>query len=241
MKRLAITIGLLILLALLGAAGWYFASPLFLDQRVDEALPFTLPDPTEVVAQGDHVPSNEDASLHSLAEEEVGIILPPTAESTELTPTVEVILLPTPTQDLVIEEIPITEDIIEATATAEPVAQAPANSPLVIGQGQFVDGDAFHKGSGTATLFQGPDSAYLLRLDDFVVTNGPDLHVLLSTNPTPTDHASLDTYLDLGSLKGNIGDQNYTLPTGTDATQYKSVIIYCLPFQIIFATATLQE
>ncbi len=224
MKRLGITIGVLILLALLGAAGWYLGSPLFLDQRVDEALPFTLPNPTEIVAQ-----------------KEVGIILPPTAASSELAPTVEVNLLPTLTPELVIEEDPIKEESIEATATAEPVVQAPVNSPLVIGQGQFVDGDTFHKGSGTATLFQGPDSAYLLRLDDFLVTNGPDLHVLLSTNPTPTDHASLDTYLDLGSLKGNIGDQNYTLPTGTDATQYKSVIIYCLPFQIIFATATLQE
>jgi hypothetical protein len=223
MKRLGITIAVLILLALMGAAGWYFGSPLLLDQRVNEALPFTLPTPTEVTAQ-----------------KEVGIILPPTAASSELTPTVEVSLLPTITPEFVIEEDPI-EDVIEATATAEPVAQAPANSPLVIGQGQFVDGDTFHKGSGTATLFQGPDSTYLLRLDDLVVTNGPDLHVLLSTNPTPTDHANLGTYLDLGSLKGNIGDQNYTLPTGIDGTQYKSVIIYCLPFQIIFATATLQE
>jgi hypothetical protein len=64
---------------------------------------------------------------------------------------------------------------------------------------------------------------------------------LLSTNPNPTDPASLDTYLDLGSLKGNLGDQNYTIPDGIHVTQYKSVIIYCLPFQVIFATATLQE
>jgi hypothetical protein len=50
----------------------------------------------------------------------------------------------------------------------------------------------------------------------------------------------LGDYLDLGSLKGNVGDQNYALPADFDPTLYKSVVIYCQPFRVIFATATLQ-
>jgi hypothetical protein len=78
-----------------------------------------------------------------------------------------------------------------------------------------------------------------LRLEDFSVTNGPDLHVLLAENPSPPDHDSLGMYLDLGSLKGNLGDQNYDIPAGTDINQFKSVVIYCLPFHVVFSTADL--
>jgi hypothetical protein len=46
-------------------------------------------------------------------------------------------------------------------------------------------------------------------------------------------------YLDLGSLKGNIGNQNYEIPAGTDISEYQSVVIYCLPFHVIFSTATI--
>jgi hypothetical protein len=46
-------------------------------------------------------------------------------------------------------------------------------------------------------------------------------------------------YIDLGFLKGNIGDQNYDLPAGVDLSQYNSVVIYCLPFHVVFSTATL--
>jgi hypothetical protein len=46
-------------------------------------------------------------------------------------------------------------------------------------------------------------------------------------------------YLDLGSLKGNLGNQNYDIPAGTDINQFKSVVIYCLPFHVVFSTADL--
>jgi hypothetical protein len=73
-----------------------------------------------------------------------------------------------------------------------------------------------------------------------VTSSGPDLHVLLSPNEAPTNHDSLGDYLDLGDLQSNIGDQNYTLPADIDLTQYRSVVIYCVPYRIVFATATLE-
>jgi hypothetical protein len=123
---------------------------------------------------------------------------------------------------------------------AEPMPETGADSPTLIGQGQFQDADSFHKGSGTATVYRLPEGSHLLRFENFSATNGPDLHVLLVEQAAPASRDEIMAgYLDLGSLKGNIGDQNYEIPAGTDISKYKSVVIYCMPFHVIFATASL--
>jgi hypothetical protein len=132
---------------------------------------------------------------------------------------------------------------IEVVAAAEDMPEVVVNQePVLVLEGQFKDGDSFHKGSGQAALYQLPDGSHVLRFEDFAATNGPDLHVILSSHPAPTtsDEVMRD-YLDLGSLKGNIGSQNYEIPAGTDVSQFKSVIIYCQPFHVIFATAALSR
>ena len=112
---------------------------------------------------------------------------------------------------------------------------------LVISTGSFHDADGFHKGSGQATVYTLADDVLLLRFEDFRVTNGPDLHVLLSGHPDPGSQSQVkdDGYIDLGKLKGNIGNQNYEIPSGTDVSQYRSVVIYCKPFHVIFSAAPL--
>jgi len=42
-----------------------------------------------------------------------------------------------------------------------------------------------------------------------------------------------------GQLKGNIGDQNYDIPAGTDLSAYGSVVIWCEMFGVLFSPATL--
>ncbi len=112
--------------------------------------------------------------------------------------------------------------------------------PSVVAQGQLKDADSFHKGSGKATIYQLPDGSHLLRFEDLQVTNGPDLHVLLAQHPMPGSSAEVKQgFIELGSLKGNIGSQNYAIPAGTDIAMFKSVVIYCKPFQVVFSTATL--
>ena len=105
--------------------------------------------------------------------------------------------------------------------------------------GSFRDADSFHKGSGTATIFRSSDGQNVLRLEDFRVTNGPDLRVLLAPNPDPQGRNDVEGYIELGKLKGNMGNQNYFLPDGEDGSGYGSVVIYCRPFQVIFSVATL--
>jgi hypothetical protein len=62
----------------------------------------------------------------------------------------------------------------------------------------------------------------------------------LTKHPAPADRSDVgEDYLDLGSLKGNQGNQNYEIPEGVDLSEYNGVVIYCLPFHVVFATATL--
>ena len=107
--------------------------------------------------------------------------------------------------------------------------------------GGFKDADSFHKGTGQATIYSGPDGTYLLRLEDLAVTNGPALHVYLSRHEDPDSPKEVKEpgYVDLGDLKGNRGNQNYPIPGGVDVAIYNSVVIYCKPFNVVFSVATL--
>ena len=44
--------------------------------------------------------------------------------------------------------------------------------------------------------------------------------------------------MELDKLKGNMGNQNYPIPE-MDLSQYRSVVIYCKPFHVIFSVAPL--
>ena len=109
--------------------------------------------------------------------------------------------------------------------------------------GQFRDADSFHQGSGSATVYDlGSEGGHILRLEDFRVTNGPDLRVLLVNAPNPESHSDLDDagYIELGKLKGNVGSQNYDIPANVSLADVQSVVIYCNPFRVVFSVATLE-
>lgn len=109
--------------------------------------------------------------------------------------------------------------------------------------GSFQDADAVHKGSGMATIYEGLDGTRVLRLEDFNSTNGPDLNVILSptANPGSRDEVSAPGYVNLGKLKGNVGNQNYIIPDDVEIPAEGSIVIYCRAFHVIFSVATLQN
>jgi len=130
--------------------------------------------------------------------------------------------------------------VMADTMMKEPMPEAAAEW-LVVAQGQFIGADSFHVGSGTASIFQQDDNR-VLRLEEFSVTNGPDLHVILVRHPAPGSRSDVgEDYVDLGELKGNQGNQNYDVSAGVDLSVYQSVVIYCVPFHVVFATATLNR
>lgn len=108
-------------------------------------------------------------------------------------------------------------------------------------QGEFTDSDRLHQGSGAATIYQLPDGSHVVRLENLDVTNGPDLRVLLAGHEDPRSRDALNEsgYIELDRLKGNLGNQNYPIPADVDISEFKSVVIYCEPFHVVFSTAPL--
>jgi len=94
----------------------------------------------------------------------------------------------------------------------------------------------------TSALFRGPDGTVILRLEDFTVTNGSDLHVILTPNSDPKTRGDVmpKGYVDLGKLKGNIGNQNYFVPNDVDVSGYQTVVTYCLLFHVLFSVAQIK-
>ena len=112
----------------------------------------------------------------------------------------------------------------------------PKEQAAVLAQGSFIDGDTLHRGSGEASVLRLADGALVLRLSDFMVTNGPALHVYLTADE---DGGTERGFVDLGPLKGNRGNQNYDIPEEVEISQYKGVAIWCVPFGVLFSSARL--
>lgn len=102
--------------------------------------------------------------------------------------------------------------------------------------GNFVGaGDGFHNAEGLAKVLTLADGKSFLRLENLKATNGPDLYVYLSTDKDASD------IVNLGRLKGNIGNQNYEIPEGTDTSKYNTVLIWCKAFSTLFGSAKLSS
>jgi hypothetical protein len=102
-----------------------------------------------------------------------------------------------------------------------------------------------HNTSGRATIYREADGRLLLRLTNFKTSNGPDVHVVLIAAKDADDDAnflkSSTEKLELGPLKGNEGDQNYNIPSGTDLKKFQTVSIYCERFNANFGAAPLEK
>ncbi len=193
---------------------WWLASPLWRTDEVNEDFPFDLP----TVSEAEAMPADElEAKLVEVME-----------KADEMS------------DEMTDEEMADLSDQMQEVAAVMPdkemeeeMPEAAANEWIQVAMGSFVDADPFHQGSGSATIFQQGDSR-ILRLEDFMVTNGPDLHVLLVENT----EGDMGNYVDLGSLKGNVGSQNYEIPDDVDLSQFSGIMIYCQPFHVNFSTAS---
>jgi hypothetical protein len=120
-----------------------------------------------------------------------------------------------------------------AAPAADALAAPKVNVALARGRFEVADeGSA----SGTATLIEKASGGRVLTLTDFEVANGPDLRVYL----VPSDGKDTGDRIDLGGLKGNIGNQQYDVPGGADTAKYRTVVIWCRAFSVAFARATLR-
>ncbi|MEM6428193.1 MAG: DM13 domain-containing protein [Deinococcota bacterium] len=229
-KRWLWILGVLIVVG--APVAWWLGSPLFIDDAVDEAFPFDLPTMAEAA---DMNPEMLEQTLDNVVSQvsQAGAMDDMTAES-QAALEERMMMLATGLADTTMDD-PL-DDMMAGAGGEAAASEAAAGEPQEVARGSFMDADNFHRGEGTALVFaQGEQQ--VLRFEDFRVTNGPDLHVLLVENINARSHSELGSTLDLGQLKGNVGNQNYVIPEGTDLSQYAGVMIYCVPFSVTFATA----
>ena len=131
-----------------------------------------------------------------------------------------------------------------ATATATPSASVEQTETETVARGEFLSHE--HATSGDVRLLRLADGSYVVRLEDFETSNGPDLRVWLSDAPVKEgedgwhlfDDDAYD-HVSLGGLKGNKGDQNYRVPGDVDPGDFGSVTIWCDRFNVSFGAAEL--
>jgi len=97
-----------------------------------------------------------------------------------------------------------------------------------------------HKGVGQATIYQ-LGGKRVLRFTNFETSNGPDVHVYLIATKDASDSETVKQagFVEVGALKGNVGDQNYEISSDLDLNKYRAVTIWCKRFAVNFATAPL--
>lgn len=142
------------------------------------------------------------------------------------------------------EKLFINQKVNEGLPTASAAGRESAGNaaaPTTLLAGQFHSG--VHETSGTATILQLPDGKKILRLTNFKTSNGPDVHVYLvaANDVTDNDTVKKAGFLQLGSIKGNEGDQNYDLPADADLAKYRAATIWCERFSVNFGTAPLVQ
>ena len=114
-----------------------------------------------------------------------------------------------------------------------------------VGSTQTIESGVFygiaHPTEGTATVYRMGDRALMLRFTNFRTSNGPNVHVYLVAADDAKDETALHaSFIDLGPIKGNIGDQNYDLSTSVDLSKYRAVYIWCKRFSVNFGVAPLK-
>jgi hypothetical protein len=119
---------------------------------------------------------------------------------------------------------------ITTTANIAP----PSGFTEVVKQGTWQGADGAHRASGVAKILSNEQGDYVLRLENFSVTNGPDIEFFLST-----DAVYDGSDLGLGNVPATSGNYNVPIPEGTDVGSIEYAIVWCVPFGVLFGTARL--
>lgn len=117
---------------------------------------------------------------------------------------------------------------------------APAD--VVLAAGDFITHE--HETTGRAQLVRLADGRRLLLLRGLDTSDGPDLRVWLTDREVLPGRAGWHVFddgrwVELGRLKGNIGDQAYAIPASVDLDGLRSVSIWCKRFAVSFGAAPL--
>jgi hypothetical protein len=202
----------IIIAAIVIPIGIYTLSPLFINTEINEPLP-SLSSESSIGFEKFMAMTEEEKinAAKNMTVEEKDKIMRTAAE-----------------QDTIINET------MTSTMDSSKNTEQNENKNILVGDFMGVN-DGIHNAEGKAKILTLSDGSQIIRLEDFRSTNGPDVHLYLSTNKQASD------FIDLGRLKANIGNQNYQIPVNTDYNKYKYVLIWCQPFSVLFGSAQLSS
>ena len=139
------------------------------------------------------------------------------------------------------ERLFVDKTVNESLGAVTAAAAATADTPMTLAAGMFHSNA--HATKGTATVLDLGGGRRVLRLTDFATSNGPDVRVYLVAAADVQDDATVKSagFVELGPMKGNIGDQNYDIPASVDLASYRTVTIWCKRFSVNFGSAPLAK
>jgi len=128
------------------------------------------------------------------------------------------------------EKTAFDEAVKDAGSTIIGMDDAMPALPKTLSSGVFIA--SAHKVMGTALLIQTEEET-ILRFEDFETVNGPNLHIYLSSE------LGGDDFIDIGAIKATKGNVNYRIPETVDTKKYNKVLVWCVPFNVLFSYADL--
>jgi hypothetical protein len=137
------------------------------------------------------------------------------------------------------ERLIVDDTVSEALPATATSSAAGSVEPMAIANGLFHS--VAHETKGNATIHRFADGSRILRFTNFETSNGPDVRVYMVAAPDAADNETVTKagFVELGPMKGNIGDQNYEIPASLDLGKYQTVTIWCKRFGVNFASAPL--
>lgn len=110
--------------------------------------------------------------------------------------------------------------------------EAMPEGPTIAAEGAFMP--HAHDVEGVAKLVEQGENR-IIRFEDFETVNGPNLHIYLASDLDSED------YIDLGPIKATKGNVNYEVDSAIDLEKYNKVLVWCVPFKVLFSYAELTE
>lgn len=203
------------------AFGYFGVQTLFIDDEVSESAPVFDAEPAAVIAPTPTTaaPAPSDPASAAPVTTEPVTTEPVTTEPSDSAPAATANAEPAP----------------QPEPTTAPLTTAEAPTPEIATEYSGTFQSDAHPTSGQAIVLGNGTGQRFLRFEDFETDNGPDLNVYLVNSST----GDVSDYVDLGDLKGNIGEQNYEIPADVDLDVYDEVVIWCVRFSVGFGDATL--
>lgn len=187
-----------IVLAIVGYAGWYMVSPLFFDKEVQEAIPAEF-----LISENTAVNQTDSGVTPKPEQGEVKNENQPDAKKQT-----------NPTKTVALEK------------TDSP-------GPQIIHTNNFEKVD--YEVTGSYQIIEN-NGKLLLRIEGLDITNGPDLHFVLSNTNQPWGNRD---FVKIAKLPGNKGSYNVPIPDGIKPADYQYLLIHCVIFSHTFASGKL--